>query len=117
MATVTNQSPPTVVAIALSTAILGALGGFFLGQASSVGIFGGPKASPSGAQEDSDLEDEKDGDDEDDEDEDEVQEGLQSFDASSSFEECKLTLVVRTDLGMTKGIHQPFLWLTLKRLY
>lgn len=89
----TPDTPPSLLAVAFATSIIAGLGGYFLGQATSVGVFG--KTNPpvlekesdaSGAEEDGDTDEEQD---------------LKSFDGTN--EECKLVLVVRTDLGMTKG--------------
>lgn len=105
-----DRSVPTTAAIAVATAIIAALGGFFLGQASSLGMFSGGRR-PAGRDKtgrlvedtSSDEEDMAKDESEDEEvDEDEEQE-LSAF--AESNEECKLVLVVRTDLGMTKGVH------------
>ncbi|KAB8345887.1 hypothetical protein FH972_022942 [Carpinus fangiana] len=94
-----DRPAPSTAAIAIATAIIGALGGYFLGQASSLGIFGAQsrssrRANHSMAEEDSSSDD-------DDEEADQQAGDLKEF--SDSREECKLVLVVRTDLGMTKG--------------
>ncbi|TKX22649.1 peptidyl-tRNA hydrolase PTH2 [Elsinoe australis] len=88
-----ERPPPSVWAVAFATAILAGLTGYFLGQASSIGIFGSSPTRPSEkeAVSDSDLSDE----------DEDRQEELQGF--SEKNEPCKLVLVVRTDLGMTKG--------------
>lgn len=91
-----QDTAPSTLAIAFATSIIAGLGGYFLGQASSIGIFG--KASPPAEKEAIDESDVSE--DEDDEESDEEQD-LKNFDDSN--EECKLVLVVRTDLGMTKG--------------
>lgn len=122
MATSANRDPPTTVAYCIATAILAALGGYFLGQASSLGLLGddAPKrkrqetdiSEPTNTktvQEDpakevqAELENESD-DSENDQDPDEAdqQQDLLGFEDTGN-EECKLVLVVRTDLGMTKG--------------
>jgi PTH2 family peptidyl-tRNA hydrolase len=49
-----------------------------------------------------------DSEDEEDLDEEDEQEGLNGF--ANSYEECKLVLVVRTDLGMTKGKLDPIFY-------
>ncbi|KAF2151775.1 PTH2-domain-containing protein [Myriangium duriaei CBS 260.36] len=90
-----DRPPPSLWAVAFATAVIAGLSGYFIGQAASIGVFGKPKArDPAGvaapAAGDSDLSD----------DEDDVLE-LQGF--SDKNEPCKLVLVVRTDLGMTKG--------------
>lgn len=99
MASVTDRSPPTTAAIAIATAIIAGLGGFFLGQASSLGLVGQSKEKKAdgGVEESSDEEDA-----EGEESENEDKQALGDF--SDVNEECKLVLVVRTDLGMTKGL-------------
>ncbi len=95
MATVNSQVPPSTAAIAIATAIVAGLGGYLLGQASSLGILAGskPKAGYEKLSESGDSSDE----------EDEVQKPGEIKSFPSNTEECKLVLVVRTDLGMTKG--------------
>lgn len=101
MANVQDRGPPSTVSAVLATAIVAGLAGYFLGQARSIGLLGGSNVSAAKRGQrkqdvDSDLSDSdsKGGDD--------VAQGeLQSF--ADSHEECKLVLVVRTDLGMTKG--------------
>ena len=93
-----TRPPPSAAAYAVASAILGVLVGFYIGQASSLGLFNSssipalskPVALPAGSG--SDYEDS--------DDEDAKQEGLGAFVLK---EEYKLVLVVRTDLGMTKG--------------
>lgn len=109
MASPQDRPPPSTAAIALATAIITGLGGYFLGQARSLGLFSGSKKGESwpnsydvNVQYDSSDEElmkslrgEKEDDSE------EEQGELSSFEGNK--EECKLVLVVRTDLGMTKG--------------
>jgi hypothetical protein len=100
MSTPTESSAPSTAAVAIATAMVAGLGGYFIGQASSLGLFGNSKASSASSTDEQD-EDTSDG-----EDELEQQESdLQDF--GNSNEECKLVLVVRTDLGMTKGKDSP----------
>ena len=103
MANVQDRGPPSAAAIAVGTAIISGLTGYYLGQARSIGLFGGSSrthaAGKLGQQqedEESDISDaaSESGDMHD------VGE-LQTFAGSS--EECKLVLVTRTDLGMGKG--------------
>ncbi|KAI9777100.1 MAG: hypothetical protein M1839_009056 [Geoglossum umbratile] len=89
---------PSTIAIAISTAILAALGGYFVGQATSLGLFGEARSkhkttavNPRRDEGGEGSETEGEG----------VIEKPDGF--STSNEECKLVLVVRTDLGMTKG--------------
>ncbi|QIW97204.1 hypothetical protein AMS68_002722 [Peltaster fructicola] len=99
MANVQDQGPPSAAAAAIGTAIICGVTGYFIGQGASLGFFGRARTRPDHAAEDSsDLEEEE----EDDEDEDVQDLGeLKTF--TGSNEECKLVLVVRTDLGMGKG--------------
>lgn len=86
------QSSPSLLAVAVASAIIAGLGGYFIGQASSIGVFGGqgrPRKPKSGAHENEDSDDSDD------------TEHLNGFEGSR--EEVKLVLVVRSDLGMTKG--------------
>lgn len=104
-----DKAPPSVTSIALASGLLGLLAGYVLGQGSSIGLFnksGQPRtvqkswpnsydvkihadSSDDDADDEAELEDEGDG------------KELKSFDEST--DEVKLILVVRTDLGMTKG--------------
>ncbi|KAI9812384.1 MAG: hypothetical protein M1832_000419 [Thelocarpon impressellum] len=95
-----SHTPPTTTAIVIATAIVVGVGGYFIGQGASLGLFGG--SSRAGKRpipvDSSDEEDEED----DDEDEgDRGQTELSDF--AQTNDEYKLVLVVRTDLGMTKG--------------
>jgi PTH2 family peptidyl-tRNA hydrolase len=126
MATSANRDPPTILAYGVATAILAGLGGYFLGQASSLGLFGDhatrekahtprtaeEKTSSSAskaAPEDEESESEESDLSENDEDPDtDSQQDLAGFEDMAT-EECKLVLVVRTDLGMTKGRLRPSL--------
>ena len=105
-----EKAPPPLAAVAISSAILGLLAGYFIGQGSSIGIFGdschtndAKKSWPNSY----DVKVHADSSDEqaDDEDEDDEDEGggkeLNAF--KNSTEEVKLVLAVRTDLGMGKG--------------
>ncbi|MCJ1433116.1 hypothetical protein MMC27_002475 [Xylographa pallens] len=123
-----EPSPPSAAAIALATGILCGIGGYFLGQGASLGLFRRRSSSSSKAasakrswpnsydvtvhpdSSDEELmkslrgeahpraEEESDADSDSDSD---AQGELQSFEDNK--EECKLVLVVRTDLGMGKG--------------
>lgn len=112
MAHVQDRGPPSAAAIAIGTAIVAGLTGYFLGQASSIGLFGKSSTRAPAARlsrgdrsqakpDEAETESEDDGDaDDDDSDVQDLGE-LQTFPGNS--EECKLVLVVRSDLGMTKG--------------
>jgi PTH2 family peptidyl-tRNA hydrolase len=114
---------PSLAAVAVSSLIFGLLAGYFLGQGSSIGLFGSSgnptdikKSWPnsydvkvhadSSDEEVGDKGDEEEGDDDDDdEDEDEDEDdGKELNDFKGSREEVKLVLAVRTDLGMGKGM-------------
>ena len=119
MSSASETSAPSTAAIALATGILCALGGYLVGQASSLGLFGsgtrktGTQNSwpnsydvtihPDSSDEElmKSLKGKDVPESEDDESDDDDQGELKPFDDNK--EECKLVLVVRTDLGMTKG--------------
>ncbi|MCJ1244049.1 hypothetical protein MMC30_001246 [Trapelia coarctata] len=119
MSSAPETSPPSTAAIALATGILCALSGYLVGQASSLGLFGnstrksGAKSSwpnsydvnihPDSSDEEpmKSFKGNEAPESEDDESEDEDQGELKTF--VDNKEECKLVLVVRRDLGMTKG--------------
>ncbi|KAI9666972.1 MAG: hypothetical protein M1831_001477 [Alyxoria varia] len=88
-----DQSQPTTVAIVIATAIVSGLTGYFAAQGFALGLFSGlstrrrPSSSSDSASDESKEEEED--------------EELSSFENDNG--ECKLVLVVRTDLGMTKG--------------
>ncbi|KAL1297600.1 hypothetical protein AAFC00_006162 [Neodothiora populina] len=98
-----ERPPPSALAVAFASAIVAGLAGFFIGQASSIGVFTAPRPAAAGAvskaskDDESDISDAGSETDEDDLDDQELKE------FGDSQEECKLVLVVRTDLGMTKG--------------
>ena len=132
----TDPAAPSTVSIAIATAILSLAAGYFLGTASSLGLFSSsssssPKTSqakkswpnsydvkihpdssdeevmkslgrkPKKSREIKDSEDEGSSSSEDDDEEAAVGD-LSTFEGNR--EECKMVLVVRTDLGMGKGI-------------
>ncbi|KAE8133367.1 PTH2-domain-containing protein [Aspergillus pseudotamarii] len=100
-----DRISPSTTAYVVATAIIAGVTGYFIGQGSSLGLFsskekeGWPNSynvkvhrdssDEEAEEEESDSEDEGDGSE------------LANFDKSA--EEVKLVLVVRTDLGMTKG--------------
>lgn len=115
MANVQDRGPPSAAAIAIGTAIVAGVTGYFLGQASSIGLFGKSDtrapaarlsqregvAKPDEAETESDDDAGEDDDDDDDDDSDVQDLGeLQTFPGNT--EECKLVLVVRSDLGKQK---------------
>lgn len=81
---------PSTAAIAIASAIIAGVFGYFLGQFSTLGKVTNSYSGSSGKAKYSDSESDEDDD-----------QPLSNF--SGSAEECKLVLVVRTDLGMTKG--------------
>jgi PTH2 family peptidyl-tRNA hydrolase len=115
MANVQDRGPPSAAAIAIGSAIVAGITGYFLGQASSIGLFGktdsrAPAArltQREGVAKPDDAEtqsDDDDGEDDDDDDSDVQDLGeLQTFPGNT--EECKLVLVVRSDLGEQQSIH------------
>lgn len=95
MANISESSQPSTANIAAACAILAGVTGYMLGQAKSLGFFGGsPISQPvKSKKEKADDSEEESSDDED-----------HSTPADfAGQEECKMVLVVRTDLGMTKG--------------
>ncbi|GFF26820.1 peptidyl-tRNA hydrolase Pth2 [Aspergillus udagawae] len=100
-----DRIPPSTTAYVIATAILAGITGYFIGQGASLGLFssanekeGWPNSyNVKVPQHSSDEEDE---DYEDDSEEEGDGGELANFDDD---EEVKLVLVVRTDLGMTKG--------------
>ena len=94
-----DGTQPSTANIALACAILAGVTGYFLGTAKSLGLFGGsPISKP--RQRESEKAQES-------EDESGFSEEEDDDTAPAEFpghtEECKMVLVVRTDLGMTKG--------------
>ncbi|KAH7090808.1 peptidyl-tRNA hydrolase PTH2-domain-containing protein [Paraphoma chrysanthemicola] len=93
-----DNAQPSTANIAVASAIVAGVTGYMLGQAKSLGLFGGsPISAPSEHKEKTPGEAE-DSSDEDSEDDDSV-----PAEFKGNNEECKMVLVVRTDLGMTKG--------------
>ncbi|BCR83373.1 aminoacyl-tRNA hydrolase PTH2 [Aspergillus chevalieri] len=101
-----ERLPPSTTAYVIATAILAGVTGYFVGQGSSLRLFSGEKEGwPNSynvkVHKDSSDEDYEDNEEEDEEDSEEEEQGeLGNF---GDEEEVKLVLVVRTDLGMTKG--------------
>jgi PTH2 family peptidyl-tRNA hydrolase len=134
----TMQEPPqpSTANIAAACAILAGVTGYMLGQAKSLGLFGGSAVSSSiparkekkknnkkkdpaeSNDQDTDMDEMDDLDDTDDDDDDEEEEDDSvPAEYNDHNEECKMVLVVRTDLGMTKGMHMHPLTLYLKQLF
>jgi hypothetical protein len=102
-----DNTQPSTANIAAACAILAGVTGYMLGQAKSLGLFGGSpigtplKRKEKVAEESGEEEESSDVDEE--EEDDSV-----PADFKDVNEECKMVLVVRTDLGMTKGMaHVP----------
>lgn len=133
MTSLPDRPPPSITSYVVATAILAISIGYFIGQASSLGLFssGKSKSKPGsgkswpnsydvtihpdssdeelmahlrgpGGKEVKDSENEEEEREDEYEDEDEEQGELKAFEGNK--EECKLVLVVRTDLGMGKGM-------------
>ncbi|KAF2622563.1 peptidyl-tRNA hydrolase [Macroventuria anomochaeta] len=88
---------PSTANIAVACAILAGVTGYFLGTAKSLGLFGGSPISepPQRKGEKAQESEDESSDDEDDD--------TAPAEFPGHTEECKMVLVVRTDLGMTKG--------------
>ena len=103
----TPQQPSTAN-IAAACAILAGVTGYFLGQAKSLGLFGGSPVSQPTKSEKEEAEDSED--ESSDEDDDST-----PAEFPGHNEECKMVLVVRTDLGMTKGTANLYTYLLSTR--
>ena len=116
MTTPIDRPTPSTAAIAIATAILAAVGGYFIGQGASLGLFSSKSNSSKKSWPNSydvtvhpDSSDEelmkslKGEEEEGEEDEGEMVEPGKLASFVGNREECKLVLVVRTDLGMGKG--------------
>lgn len=103
-----DRVPPTTAAYVIATAIIAGVTGYFIGQGSSISLFKEKKEGWPNSYDvkvhshSSDEEDESDSEEETDEEDEGNGEELSSFKDNS--EEVKLVLVVRMDLGMTKGM-------------
>lgn len=101
-----DRLPPTTTVYVIATAILAGVTGYFIGQGASLGLLSSserkswPNSYDVRVHRDSSDEDEDEEDETDSEDEGDGGE-LASF--KDNVDEVKLVLVVRTDLGMTKG--------------
>ncbi|PYH45219.1 aminoacyl-tRNA hydrolase [Aspergillus saccharolyticus JOP 1030-1] len=101
-----ERATPSTAAYVVATAIVAGITGYFIGQGSSLGLFsnrekeGWPNSYNVKVHRDSSDEEFEEDEEEESEDEGDGSE-LASFDDTA--EEIKLVLVVRTDLGMTKG--------------
>ena len=95
-----ESSQPSTANVAAACAILAGVTGYFLGTAKSLGLFGGSPISeplPWKGEKAQESEDESSEDNDDDD-------NTAPAEFPGHSEECKMVLVVRTDLGMTKGV-------------
>lgn len=98
-----DTAQPSTANIAVACAILAGVTGYMLGQAKSLGLFGGsPVSLPTDRKGKAAAEPDESSDNDDDQDEDTT-----PAEFKGNNEECKMVLVVRTDLGMTKGKSSP----------
>lgn len=109
MAAPLDRASPTTAAYVIATAIVAGVTGYFIGQGASLGLFKEKQGWPNGYDvkvhrdsSDEEFEEEDSADEESDEEDEGTGEELASF--KDNQEEVKLVLVVRTDLGMTKGM-------------
>lgn len=108
-----DRIPPSTMTYVIATAIIAGISGYFLGQGSSLGLFsskekeGWPNSYNVKVHRGSS--DEEDETEEDEESEEEEGDGSELANFENNNEEVKLVLVVRTDLGMTKGLYKHFL--------
>ena len=98
MANVQDRGPPSAAAVAIGTAIISVLVGYYVGQARSIGLFGGHPTPRVGRQQ---VDDDEESDASDAESPGGEVGELKRF--ADSSEECKMALVTRMDLGMGKG--------------
>ncbi|KAJ5983593.1 peptidyl-tRNA hydrolase 2 [Penicillium waksmanii] len=94
-----DRAPPTTTAYVIATGIIAGLVGYFIGQGASLGLFHEKKNYDVKVHRDSS--DEEDEEAEDDSEDEGNGEELAHF--KDNAEEVKMVLVIRTDLGMTKG--------------
>jgi hypothetical protein len=101
-----DRMPPSTTTYVVATAIIAGITGYFIGQGASLGLFSKEKEGWPNSYNVKIHRGSSDEEDDDDEEEDSEEEGdggeLADFEGNT--EEVKLVLVVRTDLGMTKGI-------------
>lgn len=91
-----DPTPPSTANIAIACAIIAGVTGYMIGQAKSLGLFGGSPVSATSQRVEKEAEDSDDS-------EDEGEDNSTPAEFPDRKEECKMVLVVRTDLGMTKG--------------
>jgi PTH2 family peptidyl-tRNA hydrolase len=93
-----DHAQPSTANIAIACALVAGVTGYLIGQAKSLGLFGGSPISTPPRREGKEAEDSDES-----SDEDEVVGASELSEFPGHNEECKMVLVVRTDLGMTKG--------------
>lgn len=100
-----DRLPPTTSAYVIATAIIAGVTGYFIGQGASLGLFREKQGWPNGydVKVHKGSSDEEDDEEEESDDDEGNGEELASF--KDNLDEVKLVLVVRTDLGMTKGMY------------
>lgn len=114
-----DRIPPSTTTYVIATAIIAGISGYFLGQGASLGLFsskekeGWPNSYNVKVHRGSS--DEEDETEEEEESEEEEGDGSELANFENNNEEVKLVLVVRTDLGMTKGTSISFLTRTCPR--
>jgi PTH2 family peptidyl-tRNA hydrolase len=99
-----EANQPSTANIALACAILAGVTGYFLGTAKSLGLFGGSPISESPRKQSEKKEEEEDTSDDESSDDNDEDDDTAPAEFPGHTEECKMVLVVRTDLGMTKGM-------------
>lgn len=103
-----DRAPPSVAALAIGFTVIGAITGYYLGEARSLGLFTFGRSPTSNHSSAAAAHPDDDSDDSDDDDsvalsEDEAHDLGELKQFRDNTEECKLVLVVRNDLGMGKG--------------
>ena len=95
-----ESAQPSTANVAAACAILAGVTGYFIGTAKSLGLFGGSPISEPAPQRKSEKAQQPEAESSDEEDDDTA-----PAEFPGHTEECKMVLVVRTDLGMTKGMY------------
>jgi PTH2 family peptidyl-tRNA hydrolase len=100
-----DRIPPTTTAYVIATAIVAGVTGYFIGQGASLGLFKEKQGWPNGydVKVHKDSSDEEGDSEEEESDEEDEGNGEELASFKDNTDEVKLVLVVRTDLGMTKG--------------
>ncbi len=107
-----DQATPSLTAVAVAVGLIGLTAGYFIGQGSSIGLFDS-SGNPDQAKKSwpnsydvtvhADSSDEEAGEESEGDEEDNDGDGNELKSFENTTDEVKLVLVVRTDLGMTKG--------------